>query len=127
MAADDKGKGKDKNQDKSQGKMPKPKKEKAPKAAEAAPVAAAPAAPAAPAPPRPPADTRLKVWKKFKGRYLPKGPLRERLTALTTRWDSGEDHGGVTYDELKSLHNDWKTSREKGPKAKKARVHAVKV
>jgi hypothetical protein len=124
MSAEAKDKGKGKPQGKDPGKVKKPKKEKV---VEAAPVAAAaPAAPAAPAPPRPPADMRLKVWKKFKGRYLPKGPLRERLTVLTTRWASGEDHGGVTYDELKSLHNDWKTSREKGPRPKKARVHAVK-
>ena len=35
-----------------------------------------------------------------------------------TRWDSGEDHGGVTVDELKSLHHDWKTAREKPVKKK---------
>ena len=97
-------------------KEKKPKKEKA-AAAEATPAAAAP--PAAPEPPRPPSDPRMKVWKKFKGRFLPKGPLRERLDDLTTRWKSGEDHGGVTFDELKALHNDWKTSREKGPRPKK--------
>ena len=28
-----------------------------------------------------------------------------------------EDHAGVTYDELKALHNDWKASREKKTKA----------
>jgi hypothetical protein len=124
MAADakDKDKAKTKDPNKDQGKVKKPKKAKA---VEAAPVAAAPAAPAPPPPPRAPSDPRLKVWKKFDGRYLPKGPLRERLTALTTRWASGEEHGGVTYDELKSLHNDWKASREKGPKAKKLRTHAV--
>jgi hypothetical protein len=67
--------------------------------------------------PRPPADPRLKVLKKFHGKFLPKGPLRERLKTLMTRWDSGEDHGGVTVDELKSLHNDWKTARAKPVKA----------
>ena len=125
MAADAKGKDKHKDPDKNLGKVKKPKKEKAAPAAAATP-AAAPVTPAPPAPPRPPADMRLKVWKKFNGRFLPKGPLRERLTTLTTRWASGEDHGGVTYDELKSLHNDWKTSREKGPRPKKVRVHAAK-
>jgi hypothetical protein len=29
------------------------------------------------------------------------------------RWDSGEDHGGVTAEDLKSLFEDWKKSREK--------------
>jgi hypothetical protein len=85
------------------------------KTAEVAPATAAAAAPAAP---RTPADPRLKVLKKFKGRFLPKGPLRDRLKALITRWDSGDDHGGVTFDELKSLHNDWKTSRERKAKNK---------
>ena len=107
-------------------KEKKPKKEKA--AAAPAAEAAAPKPVAPPAPPRPPSDPRLKVWKKFQGRFLPKGPLRERLDAITTKWNSGEDHGGVTFDELKSLHNDWKASREKGPAAKKLRTHAkVKV
>ena len=27
------------------------------------------------------------------------------------RWNSGEDHGGVTVDELKSLLEDWKKAR----------------
>jgi hypothetical protein len=93
---------------------------KAEKTAEAAPAVAA--APAAEAPKRPPADMRLKVLKKFRGRFLPKGPLRERLKALMVRWDSSEDHGGVTFDELKALHNDWKASRVKGPKKKPAAV-----
>ena len=74
------------------------------------------AAPAAPAAPRTPPDLRLKVMKKFKGRFLPKGPLRDRLKVLLTRWDSGDDHDGVTFEELKSLHNDWKASREKRAK-----------
>jgi hypothetical protein len=91
------------------------KKDKAAAAAAAtAPEAAAPK-PEAPKPP--PADPRLKVLKKFRGKFLPKGPLRERLKVLMARWDSGEDHGGVTVEELKSLYTDWKASREK--KAKK--------
>jgi hypothetical protein len=63
--------------------------------------------------PRPPADPRLKVLKKFHGKFLPRGPLRDRHKALMQRWDSGADHGGVTLEELKSLHTDWKASREK--------------
>jgi hypothetical protein len=94
-------------------KPAKEKKEKAP--AEAAAPEAKPAK--APEPPRPPADPRLKVMKKFRGRFLPKGPLRDRLKAIQTRWDSGEDHGGVTLEELKTLHADWKASREKKTKA----------
>lgn len=65
------------------------------------------------APPRPPADPRLKVLKKFHGKFLPRGPLRDRHRALMARWNSGEDHGGVTVEELKSLHDDWKKAREK--------------
>ena len=67
--------------------------------------------------PRPPADLRLKVLKKFHGKFLPRGPLRDRHKALMTRWNSGEDHGGVTVDELKSLHEDWKKARAKPVKA----------
>ncbi len=63
--------------------------------------------------PRPPADPRLKVLKKFHGKFLPKGPLRDRHKALMARWNSGEDHGGVTVEELKSLYDDWKTARQK--------------
>jgi len=97
----------------------KTKKKKAdPAAAPADAAAAATPAPAAPAAPRPPADPRLKVLKKFQGRFLPKGPLRERLTGLMTRWNSGDDHGNVTVEELKSLHEDWKASREKRAKKK---------
>jgi hypothetical protein len=67
--------------------------------------------------PRPPADPRLKVLKKFYGKFLPRGPLRDRHKALMARWNSGEDHGGVTVDELKSLHEDWKKARAKPVKA----------
>ena len=67
--------------------------------------------------PRPPADPRLKVLKKFHGKFLPKGPLRDRHKTLMVRWDSGEDHGGVTVEELKSLYSDWKTARAKPAKA----------
>ena len=65
------------------------------------------------APPRPPADPRMKYYKKFHGKFLPRGPLRDRLKALMQRWDSGEDHGGVTVEELKSLYEDWKADRAK--------------
>lgn len=58
-------------------------------------------------------DPRLKVMKKLQGRFLPKGPLRDRYKVLLERWNTGEDHGGVTFDELKSLHSDWKIAREK--------------
>src|SRR5262245_7435502 len=77
------------------------------KAADAKPQAdkaaaeAAPAAEKKPAEPRKPADPRLKLLKKFYGKFLPKGPLRERHKAIMTRWNSGEDHGGVTAEELK--------------------------
>ena len=66
--------------------------------------------------PRQPADPRLKYVKKFHGRFLPRGPLRDRHTALFARWNSGEDHGGVTVEELKSLYEDWKASRQKPAK-----------
>jgi hypothetical protein len=92
----------------------KPKKVKAAKPE--APAAAAEKAPPPEKPkaePRPPADPRLKFHKKFHGKFLPRGPLRDRLKALMLRWDSGEDHGGVTVEELKSLYTDWKASREK--------------
>ncbi|MBX6311630.1 MAG: hypothetical protein IRY99_01705 [Isosphaeraceae bacterium] len=93
----------------------KAKKPAEPKAAEV---------PSAPEPkkaePRPPADPRLKVLKKFAGRFLPKGELRDRYKALMQRWNSGEDHGGVTYEELKALLDDWRKSREKPAKGAKA-------
>jgi hypothetical protein len=72
--------------------------------------------------PRPPADLRLKVLKKFYGKFLPRGPLRDRHKALMTRWASGEDHGGVTVEELKSLLEDWRASREKPPRKVAAAV-----
>ena len=77
-------------------------------AAKAKPGAEAPAAESRPAP-----DPRLKVLKKFRGRFLPKGPLRDRYKELMQRWESGEDHGGVTHEELKSLLDDWRSAREK--------------
>lgn len=83
----------------------------------------APAAPAAEAPaaaPKAPADPRLKVLKKFYGKFLPKGILRERHKALMTRWNSGEDHGGVTLDELKALLSDWRGTQAKPPRMPKA-------
>jgi hypothetical protein len=60
------------------------------------------------------------VLKKFHGKFLPRGPLRDRHKALMTRWSSGEDHGGVTLEELKSLHTDWQADRAKRGR----RVHA---
>jgi hypothetical protein len=81
--------------------------------AEAAALVAAEAAPKVEEAPRPPADPRLKVLKKFHGKFLPRGPLRDRHKELMTRWNSGDDHGNVTVEELKSLFNDWKTVREK--------------
>jgi hypothetical protein len=80
----------------------------------------APAEPAAPAAPKAPADPRLKVLKKFHGKFLPKGILRERHKAIMARWDSGEDRGGVTVEELKALLSDWKGTREKPPRMPKA-------
>ena len=64
-------------------------------------------------PPRPPADPRLKVLKKFHGKFLPRGPLRDRHKELMARWSTGEDHGGVTVEELRSLYDDWKAARAK--------------
>jgi hypothetical protein len=71
------------------------------------------------APPRPPVDLRLKVLKKFHGKFLPKGVLRDRHKAIMERWDSGEDHGGVTLEELKTLLDDWRGTREKPPRLPK--------
>jgi len=107
-------------------KPPKPvskDKDKAKKAKDKEKVAAEVAAPVEvkPAEPRPPADPRLKFVKKFRGKFLPRGPLRDRHKVLFDRWNSGEEHGGVTVDELKSLYVDWRASREK-PKKKVAAV-----
>jgi hypothetical protein len=119
----------DKDKDKGKEKKPKPapppESVKPKKVKAAKPEAADKAAEKAPPPekpkpaPRPPADPRLKFMKKFHGKFLPRGPLRDRLKALMLRWDSGEDHGGVTVDELKSLYTDWKASREKPPRLAK--------
>jgi hypothetical protein len=111
-------------------KPPKPEskdkdKEKAKKAKEKEKAAAEAAAAAPPEPkveaPREPADPRLKFVKKFRGKFLPRGPLRDRHTALFARWNGGDDHGGVTVDELKSLYVDWRATKEK-PARKKAAV-----
>jgi outer membrane biosynthesis protein TonB len=105
------------------GEEKKPKKEKAAKpAADAAAEKEAPKEEKPKPAPRPPADLRLKVLKKFYGKFLPRGPLRDRHKALMTRWSSGEDHGGVTLEELKSLYEDWKASREKPPRKVAASV-----
>lgn len=104
----------------------KDKKAKAPAAEKAKkPKQEAEAAPAAeekkPEAPRQPADPRLKYVKKFHGRFLPRGPLRDRHKALFERWNSGEDHGGVTVEELKSLYTDWMADRaQRAPKAVEA-------
>jgi hypothetical protein len=71
-------------------------------------------------PTRAPADPRLKLLKKFHGKFLPKGVLRDRHKAIMARWDSGEDHGGVTAAELKTLLDDWRGTREKPPRLPKA-------
>ena len=96
-----------------QGKKPKPPKPAKP-AADAAAKEAPPEKEKPKPPPRPPADPRMKFIKKFHGKFLPRGPLRDRLKTLMTRWDSGEEHGGVTVEELKSLYEDWKADRAKG-------------
>ena len=96
-------------------KPKKPKKE-AP-VAEA--VVAAPVEAPKPVAPRPPVDHRLKVLKKFHGKFLPKGVLRVRQAAIMVRWNSGEDHGGVTLEELKTLLDDWRGTREKPPRMPK--------
>lgn len=70
--------------------------------------------------PRAPSDPRLKVLKKFHGKFLPKGILRERHKLIMVRWNSGEDHGGVTVEELKVLLSDWRGTREKPPRLPKA-------
>ncbi len=74
------------------------------------------AEPTTPPEPQAPPDPRLKVLKKFHGKFLPKGVLRERHKAIMARWDSGDDHGGVTLEELKTLLDDWKGTREKPPR-----------
>lgn len=66
-----------------------------------------------------PTDPRLKVLKKFRGKFLPKGILRERHKAIMTRWESA-DQGGVTLEELKTLLDDWRGTREKPPRLPKA-------
>ncbi len=87
------------------------KKEKAPAAEGEAAVAA---------PVRQPADPRLKYMKKFHGKFLPKGVLRERFKGIMDRWNSGDDHGNVTVEELKTLLDDWRGTREKPPRLPKA-------
>ena len=55
---------------------------------------------------------------------VPKGPLRERHRELMKRWESGDDHGGVTYEELRALLDDWRAdqARRRNPKAAKTEV-----
>jgi hypothetical protein len=92
-------------------------KAKEAKKAEAAAAATAPAKEKAVEAPRPPADPRMKFFKKLNGRFLPKGPLRDRHREILTRWRATEDHAGVTVEELKSLHADWRATKVK-PAAK---------
>jgi hypothetical protein len=101
-----------------QAQLGEPKKPKKPPKAAPEPVAEkeAPQEEKPKPAPRLPADPRLKFLKKFYGKFLPRGPLRDRHKALMVRWESGEDHGGVTADELKSLHDDWKAARAKPPR-----------
>jgi len=94
----------------------KEKKQKKAKAPAETPAAAEPKAPPPPTPPRPPADPRLSVLKKFQGKLLPKGVVRDRYNALMRRWNSGNDHGAVNIEELKALLDDWKGTREKPPR-----------
>jgi hypothetical protein len=117
---------KDKGKEKPMAKGPppgqekaKPKKEKPPAPAEAEAKDAGKEKEKPKPAPRPPADPRLKVLKKFHGKFLPRGPLRDRHKALMQRWDSGEDHGGVTVEELKSLYEDWKAARATPARAAK--------
>jgi hypothetical protein len=103
-----------------QAKKDKPKAKPSPEEAAAKEVAAAAEKEKkAKAAPRPPADPRLKYLKKFYGKFLPRGPLRDRHKGLMQRWDAGEDHGGVTVEDLKSLYEDWKKAREKPARAAK--------
>jgi hypothetical protein len=96
-------------------KAPKPEKKAKPAKETEAAVEAQPK-PVVKEVPRAPADPRLKFWKKFQGRFLPRGPLRDRYQAIAVRWKSGEDHGGVSVEELKTLLADWRASR--APRAK---------
>ena len=130
MAADSKGKDKDKKdkkpapkaqqgKDKQQSAPGKEAKAKAKVKKPAAEAAVVEAPKVAPPKPKVPADPRRKYIKKFKSRFLPRGPLRDRHRAILTRWDSGEDHGGVTVEEVKSLFQDWQAARAKPRKAVK--------
>jgi hypothetical protein len=59
-----------------------------------------------------PADPRVRVLKKFQGKLLPKGVLRDRFKVLMARWNSADgDHGGVTVAELQFVLDDWKRAR----------------
>lgn len=61
---------------------------------------------------RAPADPRVSLLKKFQGKFLPKGVLRDRFKVLMARWNSADgDHGGVTVAELQSVLDDWKRAR----------------
>jgi hypothetical protein len=123
MAAESKSKGKDPAAPKAKPASPedqaKPKQKKAKPAETKETKEAAPQEKAPPPKPKAPADPRLKLLKKFAGKFLPKGPLRERYKALMARWNSGEDHGGVTVAELCALLDDWRATRAKPARATK--------
>ena len=104
----------DEAKQKAEAKGNKEKKAKAPAEAAAA------AGPKVSPPPRPPSDPRLKLLEQFRGRFLPKGVLRDRYKALMQRWDSADDHGGVTVEELRALFEDRKSAREKSRRLRKA-------
>jgi len=67
-----------------------------------------------------PADPRLKVLKKFHGKFLPKGVLRVRHKAIMDRWNNESERPGVTVEELRTLLQDWRGTREKPPRIPKA-------
>ena len=73
------------------------------------------AEPTTTAEPKAPPDPRLKVLKKFHGKFLPKGVLRECHKAIMARRDSGDDHGGVTLEELKTLLDAWRGTPSEAP------------
>jgi hypothetical protein len=97
-------------------------KDKAGKAKDKAEAAAAEPKVEAPKPERKPADPRAKVLKKFHGKLLPKGELRDQHKALLARWNSGDDHGNVTVEELKTLLDAWRATRTKTPRKAAAKV-----
>ncbi len=76
--------------------------------------------PKPPPPPRMPSDPRIKILKQFHAKLLPRGDLRDRYRVLLQRWDSSEDHGGVTVNELQTLLNDRKSDRDNRARGRKS-------